>query len=203
MIKINLAKKKQASYASDAASSSAGMMSSLKTFGSGDVASILTRILIPVGVCVGLYFGFDYYIQNKIESMQQEFANLETEKTKIQKELVKIKGFEIQKLEIKKTEEAILIKINTVENLIKGRDRTLKELIAIAQSIPKEVWLTEIEGSEDKNLKLRGYATELSMVSDVMSTLSASVFFKGVNLTKGTTDEVTAKANFDITARRE
>jgi Tfp pilus assembly protein PilN len=201
MIKINLANKKQVSYASDAAN--AGMMSSLKSLGSGELSGILARILIPVGICVGLYFGFEYYIQNKTESMQQEFANLETEKTKIEGELVKIKGFELQKIEIKKTEDAILIKINTVENLIKGRDRTLKELIAIAQSLPKEVWLTDIEGSEDRTLRLKGYATELGMVSDVMSGLSGSVFFKGVNLTKGTTDENTARANFDITARRE
>jgi len=106
MIKINLAKRKQASYATGTAGAKTGTLTSLKALGasaeSSDVISILTKILFPVALCVATYFAFNYYTDQKVEEFQNESTALNKDKTKIQGELAKIKGFENQKVELEK-----------------------------------------------------------------------------------------------------
>lgn len=199
MIKINLALRKQASYAAGATSVKAGPFVGLKA--SGELASLLSRILVPVAICVTAYFAFDSYIQGRVAEMRAETDVQQKEKTKIQGELAKISGFEAQKADLKRQEDALLNKINTVERLISGRDRALKELIGVAQALPKDVWLSSITATETR-LLLNGNAEDMSLISDVMSKLQTSIHFTDVSLTRSSSDASGVRSTFEVTAGR-
>lgn len=206
MIKINLALKKQASYSSDEVAAKGGGLSALKSLGSSadssELVSILSRILLPLALCGGAFFAYNYVIDLRTEEMSMEVANIDKEKIKIQEELRKIKGFEVQKLELEKTSQVINAKISTIEQLIRGKDHTVKAMIALSQSLPKDVWLTEIVATE-KTYSIRGNTVDMGLVSDVMSKLGTSIYYKDVSLKGSTSDSSGRQASFELTARRE
>jgi len=206
MIKINLARKKQASYSSEETTSKAGLLSSLKSIGSSadssDLVGILSKVLLPVVLCIISYFGYSYFIQTRLDEFQVEMANVEKEKTKVQGELKKISGFEVQKVELEKIGQTFGLKIKTIEQLILGKDHTMKSMIALSQSCPKDVWITEINATETA-FQIRGNTTDMSLVSDVMAKLGTSIYFKDVSLKGSTVDSTGRQASFELSARRE
>jgi len=207
MIKINLAKRKQASYAANPEGSKGGAFASLKgAFGSGadssEMITILRRILFPVGLCIATYFAYNYYVDLKVDEFQAEITNIDKEKTKIQNELSKIHGFEKQKTELEKTATSINTKITTIEKLIQGKDHMVKSMIALSQSLPKDVWLTEISATET-TFSVKGNTIDMGLVSDVMSKLGTSIYFKDVSLKGSSADPSGRQASFELSARRE
>lgn len=206
MIKINLAKKKQASYSGSESSSKTATSGLFKGMGdsvsSGDLSGIMVRIMLPLVLCVISYFGFNYFIELKTEELQIEVSNVEKEKIQIQTQLKKISGFEKQKVELEKTAQVINVKINTIEQLIRGKDHTVKALIALSQSLPKDVWITDISATE-KSYNIKGSTLDMSLVSDVMSKLGSSIYYKDVSLKGSVSDASGRQATFELTARRE
>ncbi len=205
MIKINLAKKKQASYANESSAKS-GTLTSLRALGasadSSELVSILSKILLPLALCGVSYFAFNYYIDIKTEELTVEAMNIDKEKIKIQDELKKIRGFEDQKVQLEKTSQVINAKINTIEQLIVGKDHTVKAMIALSQALPKDLWITEITATEN-SFVIRGNTVDMSLVSDVMSKLGTSIYYKDVSLKGSVSDPTGRQASFELTARRE
>ncbi len=206
MIKINLANKKQASYAANESGAKSGTLTSLRALGasadSSELLTIFSRILLPLALCGAAFFVFNYYIELKTTELQIEISNVEKEKTKIQDELKKVRGFEVQKAELEKTEQIINVKINTIEQLIRGKDHTVKAMIALSQALPKDVWIVEVVATE-KTFNIRGSTVDMGLVSDVMSKLGTSIYYKDVSLKGSSADPAGRFATFELTARRE
>lgn len=206
MIKINLAKKKQVSYSENEGSAKVGALTSLRSLGSSadtsGLISILSRVLLPLALCGAAFFVYNHFIEIKEDELRIEATNVEKEKTKIQDELKKIRGFEAQKVELEKTEQVINAKIETIEQLIRGKDHTVKAMIALSQALPKDVWITEIVATE-KTFNIRGNTVDIGLVSDVMSKLGTSIYYKDVSLKGSATDASGRQASFELTARRE
>ena len=215
MIRINLAQKKQAAYISGsrtgsfvpgAKGDSGGGGFSLKNFfggsGSSSLVSMLTKIAVPAVLCVISYFGYDFYINQKLSEMAQESEMLTKEKSRIETELRKIKGFEVVKVELERNELILRTKIQTIEKLIRGRDFTVKSLVVLSDALPREVWLNEIVTTE-QSYNFKGGTIEIGLVSDVMSKLGQTIYFKDVTLRSTSTDANQKQASFELTARRE
>jgi len=134
--------------------------------------------------------------------MTQELDGLNKEKEQITKELQKIKGFETVKVELERNELILRAKISTIEKLITGRDFTVKSLITLAQSMPKDVWMTSIRANEN-SFELDGGTVDLGLVSDFMSRLGQTIYFKDVTLKRTSTDPSGRQATFELGARRE
>lgn len=204
MIKINLAKKKQASYAGSEAKG--GTLTSLKALGasadSSELIGILSKVLLPLALCGVAYFGFNYYIDLKTEELNIEAANIEKEQEKIQSELKKIRGFEEQKVQIERASTMMGNKITTIEKLILGKDHTVKAMIALSQALPKDVWITEIVATET-TFAIRGGTVDMGLVGDVMSKLGTSIYYKDVSLKGSAADPNGRQASFELSARRE
>jgi len=198
MIRINLAKKKQASY-SGLAASKAG---ALKSFDSSSLISLLSKMTVPAALCFCSYVAFHYYSERKIQEFQNEMASVDKDKLKIQNELKKIRGSETQTAELEKVSQSINNKITAIEKLVLGRDRMVKSMISLSQSLPKDVWTTEITATES-NYDIHCNTTDIGLVSDVMSKLGASTYFKEVSLKGSSTDATGHQASFELTARRE
>jgi Tfp pilus assembly protein PilN len=127
---------------------------------------------------------------------------IQTEKTKVEAQLRKFSGFEAQKAELEKTANAINIKITTIEKLIRGKDAAFKSLLALSQSLPKDVWLTDFVATPEE-YQIRGSTSDIALVSDVMSKLGSSIYFKEVTLKSSQTDQGGKISNFELSARRQ
>lgn len=206
MIKINLASKKQVSYSGAERSEKTGTLTSIRALGgaagSSAIVSILGRALVTLALCGVAYVGFDHWMESLRAELQFEASNIDKEKSKIQDELKKYSGFEKQRAELEKNLQLIQKKNETIESLIRGKDHTVKSLITLSQSLPKEVWITEITASE-KLINLRGSTIDIALISDVMSKLGTSIYFKDVSL-KGSASDVSGRqSTFELSARRE
>ena len=204
MIRINLSQKKQASYVSGTKGSSSqktGLFSGASKSGAS-IAPLIGKMVIPLLLCAAGYFGFDYYIGQRNMEMQREVDTAGKERDTIQNELKRIQGFEVVKTELEKNQLILRTKIETIEKLIRGRDLALKSLVALSQSLPKEVWLTELS-LNDTGYVIKGGSTEMSLITDAMTHLGQSIYFKDVNLQKSQNDSTGHIALFELTARRQ
>lgn len=200
MIKINLAKKKQAAYSGgEAAPKGSSFSLGASTEGAGPV---LFKILLPVILSAVSYFAYHYWLDMKNEEMKIELSNLSEEKTRNEQELQKYSGFEAKKSELDQTQQMINLKIDTIEKLIRGKDNTVKSVIALSQALPKEVWLNDLNVTETGYM-IRGQSLEMSLVSDFMSKLNASIYYKDVTLKSSVSDPAGNMANFELSAVKE
>lgn len=204
MIRINLVQKKQASYVTGGAKAAggAGALSTLAQGGMSAVMPLLSRIGIPIALSIATSFAYDYFVQQKTDEMAQELTSLNSEKDRINKELQKIKGFESVKIELERNSLILRTKIDTIEKLVRGRDFTPKTLITLAQSTPREIWFTGVTATET-SYDLKGGATDIGLVSDLMAKLSGSIYFKDINLKSTATDPTGRQSTFELSARRE
>ena len=206
MIRINLVQKKQASYLSGSQKTSAASgPSALKTLSQGGLDAflpLLMRFGIPIILCVATSYAYDYIIEQKNNEMQQELASVEKDKDRINKELQKIKGFEVVKIELERNGLILRTKIDTIEKLIRGREQTPKTLIALAQAMPTEVWLTEVSATETA-YDIKGGAVDIGVISDLMSKLGRTIYFKDVSLKSTASDANGKQSTFELSARRE
>jgi Tfp pilus assembly protein PilN len=202
MIKINLALKKQASYVTSGKTGTNTRNFNLKGAFSGGVADLATQILVPLILCLALYYGTDYYTQQKTQEMQSEVGTLEKEKDRINTELARIHGFETVKTQLEANSHLLQTKIETIEKLVRGRDFTVKSLVALSQALPKEVWLTKMTAT-DGAYSITGSTVDLSFISDFMTHLGQSIYFKDIALKSSTSDPTGRQSNFELSARRE
>ena len=198
MIKINLALKKQATYA-ESASAGKSMLSGASS--SELLTSLFPRVLLPVLLALGANFGFDYYVEFKNEELNKETVVLESEKNKISAELSRFSGFEAKKAELVGMMNFFSAKVSAFDDLLKGKDATLKSLVALARSCPKDVWLTKVN-IKDVDYEISGKSFDIGLVSEVMEKMTTSQIFKDVVLKGTNIEQNSQQAAFDLTARR-
>jgi len=206
VIKINLIKKRNSAAS---AASESGLpkvnFDTLRSMGQDSgktLAPLFFKAGIPIILGLIANFAYDQYVEGVRDVMKKEVGSIEVSKDKINKELLKIKGFESTKTELERTSMIIRAKIDTIEKLIKGRDFTAKALMSLVQSLPKESWLVEVSQT-DKAYSLRGGTVDIGMVSDLMSHLGKTIYFKDVTLKSTASDPASKRTNFELTARRE
>ncbi len=211
MIKINLAKRKQITLSQAASKESTpkgpSALSSIGTslnsaIDSSGIVTILMRVVIPGVFSIAAYFVFEQYIADQRAIMAAELQQITAEKAKIQTELNRISGFETVKAELELNEKILASKIETIQKLIVNRDFAFKSLVNISNSLPREVWLSEFSET-DQGFEIKGNATEVSLVGDLMSRLDQTPSFKEVTLKSTTHDPALNQASFELSARRE
>lgn len=192
MIKINLARRKQASYSGGEPAAKAGE----------EAGPILMKILLPLILSAVSFFAMQYFLDLKKEEMRLEVLNLSEEKTKNEQELQKYSGFEAKKTELEQTQQMINVKIDTIEKLFRGKDNMVKSIIALSQSLPKEIWLNEFNVTET-GYTIKGQSLDMSMISDLMSKLNSSIYYKDVTLKSSVSDPSGNIASFELAAGKE
>jgi hypothetical protein len=209
MIKINLVKQRAAPGAAPESGAadlkSRVNLDALRNMGQGGgktLAPLFIKIGIPALLAFGANYAYDLYIQGIRDEQAKELAAIAEAKDKIGKQLQKIKGFEVMKTELERNSTVIRAKIDTIEKLIQGRDSTAKTLMSLVQALPKDAWIVDF-AQQEKAFTIRGGATEMGLVSDFMSRLGRSIYFKDVGLRTSSSDPAQKRVSFELTARRD
>ena len=85
---------------------------------------------------------------------------------------------------------------------MRNRDFSAKSMISLAQAIPGEAWLTELN-QVDHSFSIRGASSDAAIVSDFMMRLQKTIYFKDVQLRSSTSDQSKKQISFELTARRD
>jgi hypothetical protein len=209
MIKVNLVKKRAVPAAGAGGKvddlKSRINLDALRSVGQGGgktLAPLFYKIGIPAIFALSANYFYDETIQSIRDEQAKELAAVGEAKDKINKQLQKIKGFEAIKMELERNSMVIRAKMDTIENLIRGRDFTAKSMISLVQAMPKDAWVIEFSQVE-KSYIIRGGAIEYSMVSDFMSRLGRTIYYKDVALRNSSSDPTQKRVNFELTARRD
>ncbi|MBI3558148.1 MAG: PilN domain-containing protein [Deltaproteobacteria bacterium] len=216
MIRINLAKKQSKGGAGGGLDlknlNLASLMATLRGGGDGegkkfDINGPIPKTMVAFALC---YFVNDYLEGVKTDELKKidvEIAAVEKERNAIVAKLAKIKGFEPLKKSLEDDERALRLKLDVVQKLLEDRSGPAKMLMQITQSIPEEVWLTNLAVTEDA-VKLGGATPGYNQVSDFIKALNSTSQFsditlsgiqEGTNLGENGQQKV---QNFDLNAKR-
>jgi type IV pilus assembly protein PilN len=176
LIKINLAKRKTAPIASSAQKISVSGLNleELKEL------PLKKYALVAVLLFLGNYLSEEEK-GSLLQSAQAELNRIRQEVSQAETAFQQARRYEEEKNELEKEEALIRQKIETVRTLLEGREGAVRLLTAISSTIPKEVWLMEIR-KNDRQLSMRGGASNFNTVSDFMRTLGRSAYVSDLEL---------------------
>jgi Tfp pilus assembly protein PilN len=160
--------------------------------------------LLPVVVAIVAWYMLDTFKEEEMQKLSAIHAKLTSERTALEAEAKKFKGYEEVKKALEQDEFTLRTKIETIQKLIADRSSPPKILLTLATSIPKEVWLSELKLT-DKEGSFKGYSMGFGQISDFMKNLNESAYFTDLNIkkTEQAKDEGGAEvAAFELTARR-
>lgn len=222
MIKINLNLRKNQG-ARSGTSILSDLEATLEKFGLKNPTEALQKSgLLNTALQIGiiLVVGFtlsallDRYKAYRVKDSSIRIDELNREVAKVDTELRKYSGYEKTKEELENTDKAIRTKIATIEELIAGRGQSVKVLISLSESTPKKLWFTNLKvapkslSSKDPNdkgmVQIQGESYGLGEVSDFMSLLESSAYFRDVKLQNSsqTREKGVETANFSIEVGR-
>ncbi len=131
-------------------------------------------------LCSILGFGPILILEDKWKT---ENENLEEEINSFRKESGKLKGSkrgmekEISKLnDLQQKEQSFAKKSKIVKAVFDKKNNPTKLLKYVAENIPKDVWILEIDLKE-KGIKINGYALNYLSINKFIKNLNESVFF--------------------------
>jgi Tfp pilus assembly protein PilN len=209
MIKINLGLRKQAAAIAGKEKGGAPGLSAMK-LNPEALKEILkdpqvrTLILVIVVAVLGTYFlnGYKDEQLHDADNLAQK-ATLENQKVKA--ELAKTTGYDDLKKQFDADEELIRTKLQTIQKLVSDRAAPPKLLLSLSIGIPKDVWLSEINIT-DQEVKLKGFSLGFDQITDFMKTLGDNEFLTDLKLG----DSQKAKdptgidvASFDLVAKKK
>ncbi|GEM_PF-1623949 len=215
MIRVNLGRKiKQKSNAVGGKASLSDIINKLKggTKGgeaSGDTFDFRNSTILKVIILAAILYGADFFIENekakKMTVLKAEQNTLQAEITRLTAEVEKSRGYETVKQQLEQHEQTVRTKLETISKLLANRSGPSKMLIQIAQSIPSDVWITEMKVTEEA-ISIAGGTPGYSQVSDFLKSLSESSFLHDPRIS-GIEENISAAKDqlfqsFEISASR-
>lgn len=127
---------------------------------------------MPVILIVGLLFSY-FYLELKIESLQQRKTMLITEKEKLKSIENKINQLKKAIAEQEKQKEMLELRFKTFQYLADSRKSLTSKLNSIVLPIPDGLWLESVEISKDSG-KITGNSLKPELVAQYYKSLSIS-----------------------------
>ena len=128
--------------------------------------------MLPVILIVGLLFSY-FYLELKIESLQQRKTMLITEKEKLKSIENKINQLKKAIAEQEKQKEMLELRFKTFQYLADSRKSLTSKLNSIVLPIPDGLWLESVEISKDSG-KITGNSLKPELVAQYYKSLSIS-----------------------------
>ena len=214
MIKINLASKKKSNI-SGSADQMGDMFAALKKLDFSslpDFREMFADVPFKKGVLPLLLVGVIYVVgqvveENQLSTLAKELEVHRNEQILVKAELDKTKGYEAMKKSLDADELLLRTKVETIRKLIDGRQYPPKMMLALANSMPADVWLNEFKITEAGDISVKGSATGLIPVTDLLKNLSESTYFRDMQIgpaQQGNKELETGAtiANFDLGGKK-
>lgn len=205
MIKINLALKKTPDGLVESKTTVTGQMAGFKLAANIDLLKDfpVAKFAVMTVVLVGAWF----FTQNDRETNLLTIdtaLRAETElAAQLNAEIAKAAGYEPIKKQLEKDEFTLKTKIETIEKLLSERQAQYKAFLALSQSIPADIWLTDYRSAMEGGIVISGKSLGFGQISDFMKVLNENVFFAGLNLESSQQEMLQGKeiANFSLTSK--
>ncbi|OFZ53057.1 MAG: hypothetical protein A2428_11555 [Bdellovibrionales bacterium RIFOXYC1_FULL_54_43] len=179
MIRINLASRKQSQSTGD---SKIGLSSRLGGFDSDFFKDpIVYRTLLVAFLCFLAGNVADSFKEEKMKRVEGALAAMTADRTKLEKESGQMKYYEELRKSLEADEAIIKRKLDTILELIADRNVPPRILRTLANSIPKEVWLSQF-AIRDGEVTIKGGAAGFTQISDFIKALTESAYFGDVNM---------------------
>ncbi len=109
-------------------------------------------------------------LDQQAERLEQEIAAARQETQRLGAILEDVKRFQGRRAELEQ-------RVALIEELRQGQSAPVRLLDEVSRSIPDRLWLTELR-QEDTDVTLTGRATSLTALSDLVSNLETSGYFR-------------------------
>ena len=161
------------------------------------------QILQHLGVALGavtlvalISLGAQWISTSQLSSLKQEYQSLRGQNLALMKEIGRIKDLDKLRADVER-------KLGLVDQLQRGRFRSLNTFVALAKVIPATVWLTSIKDT-GAEIRLSGIGESNNGVGDFMRALDASPLFTNIRLQVITRTEASGMAvrQFDLVINR-
>lgn len=125
--------------------------------------------LIVVLTGLGIVWWF-WALRQRSARLDQDIADAEAETRRLRTVLTQVQKFEGRRAQLQQ-------RVSLIEELRKGQIGPVHMLDSISKSLPDRLWFTELTqtGSE---VQMKGFATSLTAISDLVANLEASGYFK-------------------------
>jgi Tfp pilus assembly protein PilN len=144
---------------------------------------VIAIIYIPEFVLVPMWDSEKQALNQDINAKQTKLESLQTEVTKSM-------DMERQIKELQAQEESLGKKLTAVKEAIAEKRNPASILLYITKNIPKEVWIKELEIT-DEQMVIKGEALDYNSIGNFVNSLKSSVFIKDSSIV-GTSSAVRA-----------
>lgn len=136
----------------------------------GQLIVLALSVLVSGLVCAGAYT----HIEMKISDERAEVNRMRDEISSLKKKIGEVGRF-------KKLQSELKGKLEVLDSLKQGRSGPAKYLDELNKIVPDKLWLTEFE-EKGGNVSVKGVALNEKTVAEFMRGLTASDYFKDVDL---------------------
>lgn len=182
MIKINLALRKQANFAARGGTQTGINTTRTMRLDVADLADLPWKKFLIAAIFL---YAANWYVedekQKQMAALQAKIDAVNAEKVKLEGELTRVSTLEKAKAELDREELVVRQKIQILEGLIADRQTPTQVLLALSQTIPEQVWVTDFRFGQS-GVHLNGNSISFGAVSDFIRTLSDSPHFTEMKL---------------------
>jgi Tfp pilus assembly protein PilN len=137
-----------------------------------------------MAVCVLVAMGWGLSLKNKIAMHEQRLASIDAEIERLEPELEALRR-------AKATETALRTEVERQTARI-AKERAVRWsqiLVAIAERLPDDMWLTRLASPDSSRITLTGISTNRETIPNAIDSLSGSPYLDSVVLGSLTTDD--------------
>ena len=137
-----------------------------------------TIILLATAALIGWWF---WSLRLESIRVDEDLVRAESETRQIRSVLEQVRKFESQRALLQQ-------RVTLIEQLRKGQYAPVHLLDEISKALPDRLWLVTL-GQRDDTFTIEGRTTSLTGISDFVSNLEASAWFKGVEILDSQLDQ--------------
>jgi type IV pilus assembly protein PilN len=131
------------------------------------VTIVASLILLGTAVLVGWWF---LSLRQKSNGLDDQIAKGEIETQQLRSVLAQVQKFEARKAQLQQ-------RVSLIEQLRRGQSGPVHVVDELSKAIPERLWLTDFNQKGD-DIRLDGMTTSLTGLSDFVSNLESSTWFK-------------------------
>lgn len=138
-------------------------------------------------ICFLLGFGPQWFVldelwNTEVKEQQAIISKLKAKKKQVDIELKKSENVRAKLAELKLKQETLSKKLSVVNEVVKKQNNPMKILLYIAENIPSEVWIEEMN-LMGRRLTFKGYSINYKSIGKFIKNLKESIFLnEKVNL---------------------